>query len=168
MITSPGTMKQRPPRRAPRRPRSRQAQKMASCVEAGPGSRLVAEMPSSNSWALSHRRSSTQSFRNSAMWAGGPPNPMTPMRLHSRTMVESGTLCSTDSVMVGVEFARTVTGGGDNRKARPVSLGDSSRCPAQASIAARSWARRSRLSEYQTHLPRRSPWTSPASLRIFM
>ena len=53
MITSPGTMKQMPPISAPRRPRSRQAQKMASWVEAGPGSRLVAEMPSSNSWALS-------------------------------------------------------------------------------------------------------------------
>jgi hypothetical protein len=88
MITSPGTMKQMPPIRAPRRPRSRQAQKMASWVEAGPGSRLVAEMPSSNSCALSHPRSSTQSFRNSAMWAGGPPKPMMPMRLHSRTMVE--------------------------------------------------------------------------------
>ncbi len=36
------------------------------------------------------------------MWVGGPPNPMIPMRLHSRTMVESGTLTSAESVMVGV------------------------------------------------------------------
>ena len=33
-----------------------------------PGSRLVAEMPSSNSWALSHPRWSTQSLRRRAMW----------------------------------------------------------------------------------------------------
>ena len=37
----------------------------------------------------------------------------------------------------------------------------------QESMAARSSDRRSRLSEYQTHLPRRSPCTSPASLKIF-
>ena len=102
MITSPGTMKQMPPISAPGRPRSRQAQKMANWVEAGPGSRLVAEMPSSNSWALSQPRSSTQSLRSRAIWVGGPPKPMIPMRLHSRTMVESGTLTSADSVMVGV------------------------------------------------------------------
>jgi hypothetical protein len=53
MITRPGTMKQMPPITAPTRPRSRQAQKIASCVEAGPGRRFVAEMPSSNSCALS-------------------------------------------------------------------------------------------------------------------
>ena len=36
---------------------------MANWVEAGPGSRFVADMPSSNSCALSHPRSSTQSLR---------------------------------------------------------------------------------------------------------
>jgi predicted nucleic acid-binding protein len=36
----------------------------------------------------------------------------------------------------------------------------------QASMAARSAARRWRSIEYHTHLPRRSPWTRPASLRI--
>ena len=101
IIASPGTMKQMPPMRAPTRPRRRQAQKIASWVEAGPGSRLVAEIPSSNSCALNQWRSSTQSFRSSAMWAGGPPKPMRPIRPHSRTMVESGTLFSTESVMVG-------------------------------------------------------------------
>ena len=40
MITSPGTMKQMPPMSAPRRPRSRQAQKMASWVEAGSGKQV--------------------------------------------------------------------------------------------------------------------------------
>ena len=84
MITSPGAMKQRPPIRPPRRPRNLQAQKMASWVEAGPGKRLVEEMASSNSWALSQPRSSTQSWRKRAIWAGGPPKPMIPIRLHSR------------------------------------------------------------------------------------
>ena len=51
---SPGTMKARPPASAPGRPRTRQAQKMASSVEAGPGSRLQAAMASSNSRASSH------------------------------------------------------------------------------------------------------------------
>ena len=37
----------------------------------------------------------------------------------------------------------------------------------RASMAARSAASRSRLSEYQTQLPRLSPCTNPASLRIF-
>ena len=87
MTTRPGTMKQNPPRRAPRQPRSRQAQKMANCVDAGPGSRLQAAMPSSNSPGVIHSRSTTHSFRSRAMWVGGPPNPMHPMRPHSRAMV---------------------------------------------------------------------------------
>ena len=83
MMASPGAMKQTPPISPPSRPRKRQAQKMASWVDAGPGRRLVAEMPSSNSGAVSQWWSSTQSWRSRAMWAGGPPNPMTPMRPHS-------------------------------------------------------------------------------------
>ena len=55
MTIRPGTMKHRPPTTAPIGPRSRQAQRMASCVEAGPGRRLVAAMPSSNSSWLSQR-----------------------------------------------------------------------------------------------------------------
>ena len=39
--------------------------------------------------------------------------------------------------------------------------------PGQASMAARRLAAWSRLSEYQTHRPRFSPWTSAASHRIF-
>ncbi len=54
-------MKQAPPTRAPTVPPSRHAQKMASWVEAGPGRRLVAAIPSSNSVADNHRRSVTQS-----------------------------------------------------------------------------------------------------------
>ena len=108
MITSPGAMKQRPPIRPPRRPRNLQAQKMASWVEAGPGKRLVEEMASSNSWALSQPRSSTQSWRKRAIWAGGPPKPMIPIRLHSRTMVENGTLRSADSVIVAWPVRSTV------------------------------------------------------------
>ena len=40
------------------------------------------------------------------MWAGGPPKPITPMRPHSRMMEESGTLCSMESVMVGLGVGR--------------------------------------------------------------
>ena len=40
---------------------------------------------------LSQRRSPTQRRRSSAMWAGGPPNPVQPMRGHSRTMVATAT-----------------------------------------------------------------------------
>ncbi len=87
MTTKPGTMKQNPPVRAPAQPRSRHAQRMASCVDAGPGSRLQAAMPSSNSVADIHSRSSTHSLRRRAMWVGGPPNPMHPIRPHSRAMV---------------------------------------------------------------------------------
>ena len=47
-----------PPTSAPARPRTRQAQKIASWVEAGPGSRLQAATASSNSCASSHLRSS--------------------------------------------------------------------------------------------------------------
>ena len=85
-------MKHTPPRTAPTGPRSRQAQKMASCVEAGPGRRLVVAMPSSNSLASIHPRSSTHIRRSRAMWVGGPPNPIQPRRVHSRAMVPSDTL----------------------------------------------------------------------------
>ena len=91
MMIRPGTMKHSPPISAPTVPRSRQAQKMASWVEAGPGIRLQAATPSSNSLAGSQPRSSTQSWRSSAMCAGGPPKPMQPIRPHSRTIVRSET-----------------------------------------------------------------------------
>ena len=52
---------------------------------------LVAATPSSNSAADSQPRRSTHSSRSSAMCAGGPPNPMQPMRPHSRAIVSSGT-----------------------------------------------------------------------------
>ena len=78
-----------PPTSPPIRPRRRQAQKIASWVEAGPGSRLQAAIASSNSGGASQPRRSTQSRRSSAMWAGGPPNPVTPIRPHSRATVAS-------------------------------------------------------------------------------
>ena len=68
-------MKPSPPTSAPGTPPIRQAQKMASCVEAGPGRRFVAAIASSNSAGLSQERRSTQSSRRRAMWAGGPPKP---------------------------------------------------------------------------------------------
>ncbi len=86
MMTRPGAMKQTPPTMAPIGPASRQAQKIASWVEAGPGSSDVAAMPSSNSASDSQEFCWTQSRRSSAMWAGGPPKPVTPIRLHSRAM----------------------------------------------------------------------------------
>ena len=85
-------MKQTPPSTAPGTPRRRQAHRMASWVEAGPGRRLVAAMASSNSDASNHVSRSTQRRRNMAMWVGGPPNPVHPMRPHSRTMVRNGTV----------------------------------------------------------------------------
>src|SRR5215472_3548810 len=87
----PGTMNAIPPASAPARPWTRQAQKIASSVEAGPGSRLQAAIASSNSCAEIQPRRSTHSCRSSAMCAGGPPNPMQPMRLHSRAIVSSET-----------------------------------------------------------------------------
>src|SRR4051812_4717479 len=84
-------MKLAPPTSAPATPLSRQAQKIASCVEAGPGSRVVAAIASSNSRSLSHARRWTHSLRRSAMCAGGPPKPIQPMRPHSRATTRSGT-----------------------------------------------------------------------------
>ena len=98
MRISPGTMKASPPTTAPSRPRTRHAQKIASSVDAGPGSRLHAAIASSNSAASSHPRLSTHSRRSSAMCAGGPPNPVTPIRPHSRSTVPRLALCSTASV----------------------------------------------------------------------
>src|SRR5436190_2260772 len=89
MITSPGTMKAMPPTIAPAIPATRQAEKMASCVDAGPGSRLHAAIASSKSCALSHRRRSMHRSRNKAMWAGGPPKPVMPMRPHCARTVHS-------------------------------------------------------------------------------
>ena len=86
-MTSPGTMNARPPTSAPSRPRTRHAQKIASSVDAGPGSRLQAAIASSNSAASSQPRPSTHSRRSSAMCAGGPPNPVIPIRPHSRSTV---------------------------------------------------------------------------------
>ena len=84
-------MKLSPPATAPAAPRKRQAQRMANWVEAGPGNRFVAETLSSNSEAEIQLLSSTHSRRRSAMWVGGPPKPMQPIRPHSRTMVERDT-----------------------------------------------------------------------------
>ena len=75
MAASPGTMKHSPPITAPAFPRRRQAQRMANCVEDGPGRRLATATPSSNSVAVIHRLSSTQSRRNSAMWWEAPRTP---------------------------------------------------------------------------------------------
>ena len=85
MMISPGTMKARPPTTAPSRPRTRHAQKIASSVDAGPGRRLQAAIASSNSAASSQPSRSTHSRRKRAIWAGGPPNPVTPIRPHSRS-----------------------------------------------------------------------------------
>src|ERR1022692_416009 len=91
MMISPGTMKQTPPSTAPAAPRSFQAQKIASWVEAGPGIRLAAARPSSNSRADSHRLLSTHRVRSSTICAGGPPNPITPIRAHWPAIMASGT-----------------------------------------------------------------------------
>src|SRR5215218_5497936 len=69
---------------------------MASCVEAGPGRSWHAALASSNSRASSQPRRSTTSSRSSATCAGGPPNPISPRRPHSRTTVASGTRTGRD------------------------------------------------------------------------
>ena len=125
-MASPGTMKQTPPISPPSRPRNRQAQKMASWVDAGPGRRLVAEMPSSNSGAVSQWWSSTQSWRNRAMWAGGPPNPMAPMRPHSRAILERGTLSLAGSVTIEMGSGHTVAGVSSRRYQERGDTGDGS------------------------------------------
>ena len=76
MRARPGTTKQTPARMAPNCPRRRQAMKIASCVEAGPGSRLVAATPSSNSRSVSQWRRPTARLRRRAICAGGPPKPV--------------------------------------------------------------------------------------------
>ena len=55
MTISPEMMNPAPPARAPGRPRSRQAQKTASWVEAGPGIRSQTAMASPNSPGDRHR-----------------------------------------------------------------------------------------------------------------
>jgi hypothetical protein len=65
---------------------------MASWVEAGPGSRLQAAMPSVNSSSDSQPRRCTHNRRSSAMWAGGPPKPMVPIHSHWPAIVVSGTI----------------------------------------------------------------------------
>ena len=82
-------MKHRPPTRAPAVPASRQAQKIASWVDAGPGSRFMAATPSSNSVAVIQPRRCTHNWRSRAMCAGGPPNPRQPIRPHSLAITRS-------------------------------------------------------------------------------
>ena len=82
-----------PPTSAPAMPRSDQAEKMQSCVDAGPGSRLQAAIASSKRLAAIHPRRSTTSSRSMAMWAGGPPKPSTPILPHSRATVSSDGGC---------------------------------------------------------------------------
>ena len=83
MATSPGTMKHTHRPRA-RRPRRRQAQKMASWVDAGPGSRLMAAMPSSKSRAASQPGPSRQPAQEGDVGRGaaeaGDPERPTPGR----------------------------------------------------------------------------------------
>ena len=123
MQASPGRMKASPPASAPTRPRTRQAQKIASSVEAGPGSRLHAAMASSNSSASSHCLRSTHSCRSSAMCAGGPPKPMHPIRPHSRTTVPRPARCSTATPRGGRAGSRSGSAArpppGGTRRARP-------------------------------------------------
>ena len=94
IATTEGTMNPSPPTTAPAGPATRRAQKIASWVEAGPGSRLHPASASSKSRSAIHSRRSTTSRRSSAIWVGGPPNPVTPIRVHSRATSPSGTRTS--------------------------------------------------------------------------
>ena len=84
MMTRPGTMRsrRRQRRRLPPAAASRHRKSPAGW-EALPCIRFAAARPSSNSrQADSHRRLSTHRVRSSTMCAGGPPNPITPIRAH--------------------------------------------------------------------------------------
>ena len=80
-----------PPTSAPDGPATRQAQKIASWVEAGPGQQVAR---GDRVLELARRRAirarSTHSSRSSAMCVGGPPKPMQPMRPHSPATVRNG------------------------------------------------------------------------------
>src|SRR6202020_3142779 len=90
-------MKPRPPTTAPRAPPRRRAIRIASWVEAGPGRRLHAATASSNScWSIPPRSSTTRR-RSSAICVGGPPKPVTPMRVHWSAIVRSGTISAAPS-----------------------------------------------------------------------
>src|SRR4051812_14544160 len=100
MATSPGRMNASPPTTAPAGPRTRQAVKIASSVEAGPRSRLQAAIAASTSPAESHARPATTSSRRRAMGGGGPPKPRQPMRAPSpRTAPRGSTTSSRGSAM---------------------------------------------------------------------
>ncbi len=98
--TSSGRMKAAPPTRPPAMPRTRQRQKIATCVDAGPESRLAEAIASSYSVLDIQRRSSTQRRRKSARWAGGPPNPVMPMRPHCAATTRSGTAAGAGAASV--------------------------------------------------------------------
>ena len=98
--TRPGRMNAAPATSAPSGPRTRQPQKIASWVEAGPGRRLQAAIASSNSRGSSQRRRSTHSSRSSAMWAGGPPKPRHPSRPQARATVVRATSSRPPPVML--------------------------------------------------------------------
>src|SRR6202000_1405220 len=59
-------------------------------LDDGRGSSEQAALASSNSWWSIQPSRSTASLRSRAMWAGGPPKPVTPIRVHSRATVASG------------------------------------------------------------------------------
>ncbi len=137
MTTRPGMMNASPPVSAPARPRSRQAQKIASWVEAGPGSRLQAARASSNSAASSHCRRTTHSSRSSLMWVGGPPNPIHPIRPHSRTIVPrlSAGEADAERADAGCSQARAEPMRAEPMRAEPARAESRRGDPAQAGAA---------------------------------
>jgi hypothetical protein len=89
-MTTAGTTNPRPPTTAPSGPPTRYAQKIESWVEEGPGSSEQAAFASSNARASIQPFWRTTSSRSNVMCAGGPPNPMSPIRSHSLAIVPSG------------------------------------------------------------------------------
>ena len=57
----------------------------------GPGEEVAGAIAASTSASLSQPRSSTTSRRSRAMCVGGPPKPVSPIRVHSRAIVAIGT-----------------------------------------------------------------------------
>src|SRR5262245_52587733 len=71
-------MTRTPPTSSPGQPARTYPMWIASSVEFGPGIRYVAPRRSRNCSRVSHRRRRTTSSSISAMWAAGPPKPITP------------------------------------------------------------------------------------------
>ena len=88
-MTNAGMMNDTPPTTRPRQPARRAPSAIAISVEFGPGTKAQAPTMRANSSSLTHDRSATTRRRIMAMWAAGPPTPITPNHAKSRATSSS-------------------------------------------------------------------------------